>query len=127
MDDAEAHRALSEGAYKRVTHANDRAAEHGFEIVQEHTDTEKTRGHTLYKHKDTGGLVLSFRGTSVKRSKLRDLVTDAKLALGFIPKELREAKKTAEVIREQYPDAPLTLSGHSLGGSKAIFAGKALE
>ena len=123
---ADTYRALSHGAYERYSAADKRAGEHGYQIVQSHTDDSKKRGHTLYQHGETGHLVLAYRGTSIKRSGLKDLLTDASLALGFIPKEMREAKKTAQAIRSEFPDTPLTLSGHSLGGSKAIHVGRAL-
>ena len=116
---------LSQGSYERLSKTKEIAAAHDYSVVDEHTDTSKTRGHTLYKKGD-GSLVLTFRGTSVKRSKLKDLLTDTQLALGLIPKELRDAKRTAQTIRLANPDAKITLAGHSLGGTKALYSGKAL-
>lgn len=116
------HAALSHGAYERVSKAQDRAAKHGYKVVDAFTDKSKVRSHTLYE-KDDGNVVLAFRGTSVKRSKLKDLLTDAQLLVGAVPKELRQARRVAEQVKQQYGDR-VVLAGHSLGGGKAIYAGK---
>jgi Protein of unknown function (DUF2974) len=69
--------------------------------------------------------VLAYRGTDVKNK--RDLGTDALLALHLegISSRFQNARRVAKAAQAQYPD--LSLSGHSLGGSEALYAAKSLK
>jgi hypothetical protein len=69
--------------------------------------------------------VLSFRGTDVKNRN--DLGTDALLALHMegLSSRFQNAARTAKAAQAQYSD--LTLTGHSLGASQALYAAKSLK
>jgi hypothetical protein len=69
--------------------------------------------------------VLSFRGTDVKNRN--DLGTDALLALHLegLSSRFQNAKRAAQAAQAQYSD--LTLTGHSLGASQALYAAKSLK
>jgi hypothetical protein len=108
---------LSDGAYgegKDLSHL-------GYEIDPQHSN----RNRTLYKHKDTGKAVLAFRGTELNtRNKMGDLGSDALLALGLhgLSSRFRNAKKATAKALETYGKDNLVLTGHSLGGSQALYA-----
>jgi hypothetical protein len=69
--------------------------------------------------------VLAYRGTDVKNRN--DLGTDALLAfhLEGLSSRFQNARRAAQAAQSAYPD--LTLSGHSLGGSEALYAAKSLK
>lgn len=108
---------LSHGAYgggQDMSHM-------GYEIDPELSN----RNRTLYKHKDTGKAVLSFRGTELgTKNKMGDLGSDALLALGLhkLSSRFRNAKHATARAVEKYGADNLTLTGHSLGGSQALYA-----
>lgn len=108
---------LSHGAYgegQDMSHL-------GYEIDPEHSN----RNRTLYRHKNSGKAVLAFRGTELDtRNKRGDLGTDALLALGLqgLSSRFRNAKKATAKAVEKYGQDNLTLTGHSLGGSQALYA-----
>lgn len=111
---------LARASYEDVETARQLGAQHDYDILDDDSDTSGRRHHTVFRRGDE--TVLAFRGTDVKRSKARDLLTDAKLALGITPKELKEAARVAAQVREKHGD--VTLIGHSLGGARALHAGK---
>lgn len=108
---------LSHGAYG----GGKDMSEQGYEIDPELSN----RNRTLYKHKDTGKAVLAFRGTELKtKNKMGDLGSDALLALGLhkLSSRFRNAKKATASAIDKYGKENLTLTGHSLGGSQALYA-----
>lgn len=113
MDDTMHHYAeLASGAYgnKDMSHL-------GYEIDPELTN----RNRTTYYNKDTGKAVMSFRGTNVKNKA--DLATDAMLALGLkdFSARFKNANKYSKKAIEKYGKENVVFSGHSLGGSQALY------
>lgn len=107
---------LSDGAYgaKDMSHL-------GYDIDPEHSN----RNRTLYQHRDSGKAILAFRGTDLKsKSKMGDLGSDALLALGLhgLSSRFRNAKKATDRAMEKYGKDNLTVTGHSLGASQALYA-----
>jgi hypothetical protein len=116
VDNMKHYAQLSHGAYG----GGKDMSELGYEIDPEHSN----RNRTLYHNKNTGKAVLAFRGTELKtKNKLGDLSADALLALGLhdLSSRFRNAKKATAKAIEKYGDN-LTLTGHSLGGSQALYA-----
>lgn len=112
-DDTMEHYAqLASGSYggKDMTHL-------GYEIDPELSN----RNRTMYYNKDTGKGVLSFRGTNVKNKS--DLATDALLALGLkdFSARFKNANKYSKKAMEKYGKDNVVFSGHSLGGSQALY------
>lgn len=106
---------LSDAAYggKDLSHL-------GYDIDTEHSN----RNRTLYKHKDSGKAILSFRGTDLhSKSKMGDIGTDALLALGLhgLSSRFRNAKKATDQAIAKYGKDNLTVTGHSLAGSQALY------
>lgn len=107
---------LSDAAYggKDLSHM-------GYTIDPEHSN----RNRTLYTHKDSGKAVLAFRGTDLhSKSKMGDLGTDALLALGLhgLSSRFRNAKRATDNAIARYGKDNLTVTGHSLGASQALYA-----
>jgi hypothetical protein len=103
---------LAGGSYggKDMTHL-------GYEIDPELSN----KNRTLYYNKDTNKAVYSFRGTNPKN--IHDLATDALLAVGLkdISSRFRNANKYTKKAIEKYGKDNLSLAGHSLGGSQALY------
>lgn len=89
----------------------------------------------VFQNKDTGDLVIAYRGTEACNSfcslkelaeAALDVAADFQLALGFVDTQFKDAYKFAQAIVAKYPDRDITLTGHSLGGGLAQAAGAAL-
>jgi len=94
-------------------------------LKKSYNQKEKTpEGYTLDKDlsgkrnqvytDNNNNVIVSTRGTQ----GIHDLITDAKISLGFKPKSLqryKHAEKIANQAREKY-NSPITFVGHSLGG-----------
>lgn len=107
---------LSDGAYggKDLSHI-------GYDIDPEHSN----RNRTLYKHRESGKAVLAFRGTDLQsKSKMGDIGSDVLLALGLhgLSSRFRNAKKVTDSAIAKYGKDNLTVTGHSLGASQALYA-----
>jgi hypothetical protein len=72
-------------------------------------------------------VVISYRGTDLKN--VSDLTADAQIVLGLdkIPihfvDRFSEANKTYKKVKQEYPDRPITLTGHSLGSTESVYVG----
>jgi len=75
----------------------------------------------LYQNASTGDLTLAYKGSST----LSDWGTDIANALGFKTQEYTTAVNIANQVVGDYPDAAITLTGHSLGGGMAGLAASA--
>lgn len=69
----------------------------------------------------TGARVLVFRGTRI--SSLKDITTNLVQFSNALPARYRWADELAERVRSQFPGERLLLTGHSLGGGLAMYAG----
>jgi hypothetical protein len=94
----------------------------GFHIDKRYSNVN----HTLYaSDTEPSKAVLTFRGTDIKNRN--DLGTDALLALHMegLSSRFQNAKRTAIAAQNEYGD--LSITGHSLGGSEALYASKSLK
>jgi hypothetical protein len=72
-------------------------------------------------------VVISYRGTDPKN--ISDLATDTQVLLGLdkIPihfvDRFAEADKTYKKVKKEYPNRPITLTGHSLGSTVSVYVG----
>lgn len=91
-------------------------------------ETLSNRHRSLFYNPDTKEAILAGRGTQLKgRSKLGDIGTDLLIAanLQHLSSRFKNFNKTAKKAQEKYGDN-LTLTGHSLAGSTAMYANSKL-
>jgi hypothetical protein len=115
LDTMREHAHISNGAYggQDMSHL-------GYIIDPEHSN----RNRTTYQHRESGKAILAFRGTDLQsKSKMGDLGSDALLALGLhgLSSRFRNAKKATDAVIEKYGKDNLTVTGHSLGASQALY------
>lgn len=123
MEHAQDYASLAHGAYLAPDKAHELSAPHNYDIVYgDFTDSSPARSHTLYRHRDTNEHVLAFRGTDIKKSRGKDILTDIQMAFGKYNKEFKQASELTQRAKDQFGEN-LTLAGHSLGASKALTAG----
>jgi hypothetical protein len=118
-DTMDTYARLSQGAYgsKDID---------GWQRDPDFSDDQRT---VYYRDKDDGTkeAVLSFRGTELKKGtwkqSFRDIQDDVALGLGLqnLNSRFRRAGRLAKDVSNKY-DGNLTLTGHSLGGSQALYA-----
>lgn len=79
---------------------------------------------TAYVDSD-GNLTLAFRGTDLKNrsNRYRDLGTDLLLGLGLqdVSNRFKNSKRAVDSAIEKYGKDKVRLTGHSLGGSQALY------
>jgi predicted esterase YcpF (UPF0227 family) len=75
----------------------------------------------VFYHPETQKAVVAFRGTNPKN--LKDLGTDALIALGMghFGSRFKNAKDATDQTIAKYGKGNVSLTGHSLGGSQALF------
>ncbi len=122
---------MSQKAYKR---GKDRQIQ-GYDIDEELSSDDRT----VYKHQSSNSVVISYRGTdlttNVERKPkksirdiwysrgFRDVGADVSLAT-YNPEynhRFYNAKKVAEKAIQKYGKENISLTGHSLGGSEAMY------
>lgn len=122
---------MSQKAYKRE---KDRQIQ-GYEIDEELSSDDRT----VYKHRDSNEVVISYRGTDLmtqverKPQKsikdiwysrgFRDIGADVSLVT-YNPEynhRFYNAKKTAQQAIKKYGKENVSVTGHSLGGSQAMY------
>lgn len=128
---------MSQKAYKR---GKDRQIQ-GYDIDEELSSDDRT----VYKHRDSNEVVISYRGTDlmteVERKPqtsikdiwysrgFRDVGTDASLVT-YNPEynhRFYNAKKVAQQAIEKYGHENVSLTGHSLGGSESMYVSNELS
>lgn len=69
-------------------------------------------------------VIIAYRGTRL--TNLSDLNADAKILLGFNPLTDRanEAQRKYDMVKNKYPQASITTTGHSLGGNLGYYVAK---
>lgn len=116
---------LSKAAYGRSV--KERNVE-GFDQLLEYSSPDRA----VYRHKRSGHVVISFRGTDAhqwgKGSKFfsskgfRDTTTDAIMAAGYgdLTHRFYNAEEVTKKIADKYGKNNMSVTGHSLGGSQAL-------
>lgn len=94
----------------------------GYDILPEFT----TKDRVAYKHSHSNKVYLAFRGTDL--SNHRDIGTDILMGLELHHKSsrLQKAVGTAKKLKEKFGSENVILTGHSLGGSQALYASEKL-
>ena len=94
------------------------------------TDNElSNRNRQVYHHPETKKAIVAYRGTSLNsKSKWGDLGSDALLAVGLkgLSSRFKNAKRVAQATADKYGRDNVVLTGHSLGGSQALYANSKL-
>lgn len=97
-----------------------------FRIIDQTSSRSGYQG-TIYQRVDSGELVLAHRGTEFDRELVKDgIVADGGMVLLGVNGQAEDAKKFTAYAMERAADfgqdkraAPLTVTGHSLGGTLA--------
>ncbi len=115
MDDPNEYYA-SQAAYGSSEHHNElvkRGYQKDIGLSNEHASVYSKKENTI----------LAYRGT--KLNDVNDLRADVSIAFNLqkYDPEFREAREIAKRVTEKYKN-PLSITGHSLGGTKAIEVGK---
>lgn len=84
------------------------------------------KNRVVYMAESSGEVVIAFRGTNVK--DWRDVTTDALLAFSGQKESSRfkNARKVTEQAIAKYGKERVTVTGHSLGGSQALWVSNKL-
>ena len=97
-------------------------------LVSELTDPKASVVFKEHKNKPND-VIISYRGSSNKEDAVVDVVQIAPGApieklTGIATGRFKESQDKYDLVKQQFPDANITLTGHSLGGSLAYFIGK---
>lgn len=68
---------------------------------------------------ESGEIVIAFRGTEIKDIIGRGIWNDIKMACKKLPPQLQNAFIMYQHVKKSYPNAKITLTGDSLGGTLA--------
>ena len=114
---------FSHAAY-RFTTPNPIERINEYTLVVEHSDENSVVYSTEAVLGVTTRVVIAFRGTNPLR--LDDIITDVALTFGRETETRRFALAMDKVDRvmDLYPEVPITVCGHSLGGTQAIYVSK---
>jgi len=86
-------------------------------------DDESGFKAALYRNKKDGSIVLAFAGTD----DWEDIVANFSQGMGNVPQQYHQAQMLTETVKMHYGDSKLTITGHSLGGGLATYAGLQTE
>ena len=124
MTTSERHAILAQAAYLRNRRDRQALADKYFngeyELLADFSDKE----HTTFKKRDSSEIVFAVRGTDISNAqggRMKDLATDVLVTLGVeaISPRYRRADKMLAGLREAHPEANVSVTGHSLGGTIA--------
>lgn len=87
----------------------------GYTILNEYSGPDRT----VYQNNQTGKVVVAYRGTNPKN--WRDLTTDAAMALNLHTHRFTNSDNITKKVIERYGKGNVSLTGHSLGGSQALY------
>jgi len=109
--------AMSSGAYSEGTADN----------IPRHRLLPQYSGadYSTYRNLSTGELTIAYRGSKFHKY-LGDYRSDGMIALGlegYDPK-FQKALEIYDTVHEAFPDARLSLTGHSLGGGEAAYVAR---
>jgi len=125
---------LSSIAYDMYSHGYQKAEENMKEHLPYHNlDPELSDNNSIVAVKEhqnrPNDVIISYRGTDPKN--LSDLGADAQIALGLpvsrnikLQGRFQEAQDKFDAVKKKYPNANITTTGHSLGGTQANLIGK---
>ncbi len=83
---------------------------------QELTSFTAGNGFQATVYKNDNEIAISYRGTD---SLMDFILSDIPMGTNILPIQFKEANEVYQQIKQQYPNANITLTGHSLGGSLA--------
>jgi len=89
----------------------------GYRLLKRYSTVDRA----VFRHEQTGDVVISFRGTSPKN--WRDVTTDIAMVVN-VPRasnRFRNADRVTKQLVEEFGAAHVTAVGHSLGGSQALY------
>lgn len=98
----------------------------GYDILPEFSSPDRV----VYRHQASGHVIIAFRGTDTKHFKgghdsktFRDVTTDALLATGMqtFSHRFENASNITGKVVKKYGKENVTVTGHSLGGSQAMW------
>lgn len=82
-------------------------------------------GARLSRNAAAGDFVVAFRGSNAPGEDehwMQDWVVDAHQGGGGVPLQYEYGAEVAAAVRKTFPDAPLVVAGHSLGGGIAAYS-----
>ena len=97
--------------YKEYTEDNK-----NWEHIEQSNNNESGFSARVFKNKKDSQIVIAFRGMD---EHYKDMIANEQILKGEIPDQFNDAIKLYEKIKEENPDAKITLTGHSLGGALA--------
>lgn len=89
--------------------------------IMEYVPSLSNGNHTTFYNKRTGKAIIAYRGTNVSDPK--DLLTDAAIFFGVerMTPRFADAVDTAEKAQKMFGKKNVEVTGHSLGGSQAMY------
>lgn len=83
-------------------------------------------GARIFESENDGGeIVIAFRGSNAPgedESWMEDWIADAHQGGGGVPEQYLRGAETLQAARLAFPDSPITVTGHSLGGGIAAYS-----
>mgnify|MGYP000105397479 CR=1 FL=1 len=116
--------ALSKVAYLGQADArkiNKELSKHGLAHTMEYVPSLSDNNHTTFYNRKTGKAVISYRGTDL--GNVKDLFTDTAIFFGVerMTPRFSDALDTAKKAQKMYGKKNVEVTGHSLGGSQALY------